>query len=343
MKSPRFRGHTSHIRLRSTGGPPPLGSPQAGGPPLGTPGGPPPGTPGGPPSGTGGGPPTGTKAPAWLENLFELSFSLLYALDDSSTRDSFKNLRVLWTRALLHTLGKIEDPVAFELLPRKTRWVVGSLAAPLWKNYGDAVVDKLDWIVNRTIFIDSELEKFLDDVDDSVGAQVIVLGSGYDTRALRFLRPGVTFFEVDLPDIATQKNAMMARFLQTNDAVPSNGGSLIKHIPFDLNDISTKQRSLLKELKDTAQFRPDLKTMVIGEAVFFYLSPDTATGLMEELFTTESISRYCLTDNLAKFGVVPGPPHLSKQKCATWLERNGKELLAHDAIWGGAIHFVSAK
>ena len=50
------------------------------------------------------------------------------------------------------------------------------------------------------------------------------------------------------------------------------------------------------------------------------------------------------TDNLAKLGVAPGPPVPSaKEKCTTWLQGAGKELVEHDAIWGGAIHFVKAK
>ena len=56
-----------------------------------------------------------------LEQVFEVAFKLLYLGDESGIRDSSKNLRVLWTRALLNTLGKIEDDIAYELLPSSCR------------------------------------------------------------------------------------------------------------------------------------------------------------------------------------------------------------------------------
>ena len=84
-------------------------------------------------------------------------------------------------------------------------------------------------------------------------------------------------------------------------------------------------------------------TLVICEAVLFYLAPPAAVGLVDELFSLPKTT-FCITDNLAKLGVAPGPPVPSaKEKCTTWLQGAGKELVEHDAIWGGAIHFVKAK
>ena len=37
--------------------------------------------------------------------------------------------------------------------------------------------------------------------------QIVILGAGYDTRALRLATEGVTFFEVDRPQVQTQKKA----------------------------------------------------------------------------------------------------------------------------------------
>ena len=165
----------------SMGGPPP----GVGGPPPGTPGGTPPGV-GGPPKGAGGPPgtaagPGNTAAPAWLETAFEVAFKLFY-LGDETVIDSSKNLRVLWTRALLANLGKVDDAVAFDLLPSKSRWVVGQfMADAVWKD--SEAVKKLDWIVDRTKFIDGQLTEFLKETASAPKRQVIVLGSGYDTRA----------------------------------------------------------------------------------------------------------------------------------------------------------------
>ena len=348
---------------------------EAGGPPPGTPGGP-----GGPPIGSsGGGPPVGgppgggTGAPGGLEKVFETAWPLLYAFDSEGkqdgVRDSSKNLRVLWTRALLSKLGRIEDEVAFELLPTGTRQLVGNfLASTLWSSpVGAPAVDKLGWIVNRTNFIDGQLQAFLDETEEGgqegggSKRQVVVLGAGYDTRSLRFQRPGLQFFEVDLPDIASAKAGMLGRFLERREAVVRP-----KHVGFDLNDIATKKSSLVEELVkgsgvisgggggggggggDSNAVRLDLDpavpTMVICEAVLFYLQPDAVQGLVKELFALPNARRFCFTDNLAKLGVAPGPPvPTPREKCEGWLGREGKTLIEHDAIWGGAIHFVAAK
>jgi len=132
---------------------------------------PPPGTGSVPPLGvtTTGGEASGTAAPCGLETFFEKVWPILYAFDKggkkSGVRDSSKNLRVLWTRALLSNLGKIDDPIAYMLLPRGTRKIVGSLAAKtIWKSpIGAPAVSKLDWIVQRTNFIDAQLQAFLDE------------------------------------------------------------------------------------------------------------------------------------------------------------------------------------
>jgi methyltransferase (TIGR00027 family) len=313
----------------ASGGPPQGGAPPgvAGGPKVG-----------GPPTG----PPTGTAAPGGLETFFDRSWPILYAFDkEGKLRDSSKNLRVLWTRALLANLGKINDPIAYNLLPRGTRKIVGPLAArSLWSSpIGAAAVAKLDWIVDRTNFIDKTVQQFLEETPGP--KQVIVLGAGYDTRSLRFQSSDIQFFEVDLPDIAIAKESLM-----TTTSLNSNTKKDIiqpKHFGFDLNTIATEQTSLVNNLVEKKGLDTEIPTMVICEAVLFYLMPEAAQGLVKELFALNA-KRYCFTDNLAKLGVAPGPPvPTPKEKCQGWLEREGKTLMDHNAIWGGAIHFVSAK
>ena len=125
-----------------------------------------------------------------------MTFKLLYLGDDSGIRDSSKNLRVLWTRALLASMGYIKDDVAYELLPKLTRGVVGPASVPLWGGTHPDVMGKLDWIVNRTRFIDASLASFLAETAEAPERQVIVIGAGYDTRCLRNRQAGVQFFEV---------------------------------------------------------------------------------------------------------------------------------------------------
>ena len=128
----------------------------------------------------------------------------------------------------------------------------------------------------------------------------------------------------------------------SNNGIDNNN---IQHIGFDLNEVLTRNASILKTLQENGCVTDGTKpTLVICEAVLFYLIPDAPKKLTTELFSLPQ-SRYCFTDNLAKLGVTPGPPMpiSAKQKCETWLQDNDKELIAHDAIWGGAIHFVGAK
>ena len=301
----------------------------------------------------------GTAAPGGLETFLERAWPILYAGDaeakQAGVRDSSKNLRVLWTRALLASLGRIEDDVAYDFLPRKTRAVVGRAAAALvWGGpLGRPAVGKLDWIVERTNFIDRQLTEFVDVTASAARRQVVLLGAGYDTRALRFRSKAenVHFFEVDLPDISAAKEAMLGRYFRDRTETPDAARPRPKHIGFDLNEIASKGKHLFDAL-GAAGFNESLPSMVICEAVLFYLQPEAAQGLIRELFTLSgdksdgkhNIVRYCFTDNLAKLGVAPGPPvPTPRDKCAEWLEGEGLTLVDHNAIWGGAIHFVAAE
>ena len=177
------------IRLQ---GPPP-GTP--GGPPAAA-GGPPPGTPGGPPGGGAGGPPAGgppprTAAQKLVDGLFEAVFPLLYAFEPDGMLDSEKNLRVLWVRALLAAAGELKDDVASELLPTASRWVV---SAPLARTIWAPAIPKLEWIKQRTEFIDETLDSFLA-ANAGASPQVVLIGAGYDTRALRYRTSAARFFE----------------------------------------------------------------------------------------------------------------------------------------------------
>ena len=306
----------------------------------GLPDGPPGSPPGGPTKGSPRGPSTGSQN-EFLENFFEIAFSILYIGDDSGIIDSSKNLRVLWTRALLSSLGKINDPIAFELLPTKTRWIVSPNLASFWEGPGSQVVDKLDWIVKRTQFIDEQLDSFINQLNGK--GQIIVLGSGYDTRALRYNHmKELTFFEIDLTDISSMKKQMIQRYRNGKGNHELKNEDQQVFIPFDLNTVSTKKESLIGTLKASG-LKEGIPTMVICEAVLFYLIPDAAKKIVSELFEFP-MTRYCITDNLSKLGVAPGPPvPTPREKCESWLNKNDKELITHDAIWGGAIHFVAAK
>ena len=59
-----------------------------------------------------------------LDAVAEVTLAGLHAFDDKAVQDSSKNLQVLWSRATLAKVGELNDPVAYELLPKSTRGVV---------------------------------------------------------------------------------------------------------------------------------------------------------------------------------------------------------------------------
>ena len=116
------------------------------------------------------------------DGLSGVAFAALHAFDDCGVQDAAKNLRVLWTRALLSNNGVLNDDVAYDLLPESTRGIVGEGAAGLW----EGLLPFCDWIRARTEYLDGVLDTFLDARQEGEEAyQVVLMGAGYDTRSLR--------------------------------------------------------------------------------------------------------------------------------------------------------------
>lgn len=77
------------------------------------------------------------------------------------------------------------------------------LCAELAEGFGGDYKDVFEWVSARTAFFDGEVLAAL-----AAGVpQIVILGAGYDGRALRFATPGVTFFEVDHPNSQADKQA----------------------------------------------------------------------------------------------------------------------------------------
>ena len=150
-------------------------------------------------------------------------------------------------QSILNKLGKIDDSIAFELLPKKTRWVA-NLAADFLP---DSVLEKLDWIVQRTDFIDGQLQSFLQETrENSERRQVLVLGSGYDTRCLRYgSLPGLDFYCVDLPSVASNCGKVIQRY---QSDVQASGNADIPQtptfVPLDLNSVGTEVLCMVQHI-----------------------------------------------------------------------------------------------
>jgi hypothetical protein len=131
----------------------------------------------------------------------------LHAWDDKAVQDSSKNLQVLWSRAVLHKNGQLDDPYAIQLLPESTR---GAVAAGAF----DGVLPFLEWVQARTEWLDQGCDVFLSSpsVAEQQPCQVVIFGAGFDTRSIRYQREGLRFIEVDLPETIEAKRTVHHRY-----------------------------------------------------------------------------------------------------------------------------------
>ena len=99
--------------------------------------------------------------------------------------------------------------------------------------------------------------------------QVVIIGAGYDCRALRYAKPGVTFFEVDHPATQRDKIARLDRL-----ALDRRG---IVFVSFDL-----VHSGLAIALID-AGFEPERSAVFLCEGLLVYLDVPTLRRLLDEL------------------------------------------------------------
>ena len=213
----------------------------------------------------------------WVANVLdkaaEDTLSLLHAFDDKAVQDSSKNLQVLWSRAVLARMGDLNDPIAYNLLPKSTRSVVDM-------GVFDGVAPFLEWVAARTAFLNEGCDAFLSSPSCANGAecQVVVFGAGFDTRSIRYQREGLRFFEVDLPGTIEAKRVVHERY-RDEDAPDVR---LPTRVGFDLNDCETT--SLLDLLEREHGFKRGVPTLFISEAVMFYVNPRAIASLYADIF-----------------------------------------------------------
>ena len=231
-----------------------------------------------------------------LDALAEVTLAGLHRWDDEAVQDSSKNLQVLWSRAVLAKIGELDDPIAYQMLPKSTRDVVTN-------GLFDFTASFLEWVAARTAFLNEGTDAFLSSpaCADGKPCQVVVFGAGFDTRSVRYQRPGLQFFEVDLPETIEAKRVVHERYRdEVNPEV-----RLPERVGFDLNDC--EQTSLLDKLEAQHGFRRDVPTMFISEAVMFYVNPKAIAALYADIFAfgerTEAM--YCFTDSMRP--LVQGP------------------------------------
>jgi methyltransferase (TIGR00027 family) len=179
-----------------------------------------------------------------------------------------------------------------------------------------------DHLLERTAFFDRVV---LDALDRGID-QVVIMGAGYDDRALRFPSPGVRFFELDHP--ATQ--ADKRRRLEGIDAGPT-------FVPVDLANDSVADALSAAQQSDA---RP---TLFICEGLLVYLEPAAIVSMLSAL-----AGRAAAGSELAASLAVHSPEYRSEAVLAranearggggaepwrTILPRDAHLALLHEAGW----------
>jgi len=114
----------------------------------------------------------------------------------------------------------------------------------------------------RTRFFDGQVLAALGRGTD----QVVILGAGYDDRALRFRSPGVRFFEVDHRHTQADKRLRLQRM------GAARSGPILVSADFGVDDVATAL--------DGAGHRADRPTLVMAEGLLVYLEPDSVVELL---------------------------------------------------------------
>lgn len=103
-------------------------------------------------------------------------------------------------------------------------------------------------------------------------AQLVVLGAGFDTLALRLHEdfPAAHFFEIDHPSTQRFKRAALS-----NNTISKNN---LHFVPLDL-----ARGKLGASLAACAAYRRGVKTLFVAEGLLMYLAPDEVEGLFSDV------------------------------------------------------------
>lgn len=132
------------------------------------------------------------------------------------------------------------------------KWKTGLLDTP-WLGLPGIV----NFIDVRTQWFDAAVNRA---ITDGI-KQVVIIAAGYDTRAYRFGRPGVHFYEIDLPHASEKKKELV------KEHMPADKYIWPEFVGADLAKVS------LMEALSRTSFDSTKRTMFIIEGLVYYLPP----------------------------------------------------------------------
>jgi methyltransferase (TIGR00027 family) len=120
----------------------------------------------------------------------------------------------------------------------------------------------------RTAFFDGQVTSAIEAGVD----QVVILGAGYDDRALRFRTAGVRFFEVDHPDTQADKRARLDTILAEDDLAGVAGRPVFVAADFGSADVAA--------VLSAAGHDRGRATLFLSEGLLVYLDQPTTVRFL---------------------------------------------------------------
>ncbi|MBF6554577.1 MAG: class I SAM-dependent methyltransferase [Acidimicrobiales bacterium] len=117
----------------------------------------------------------------------------------------------------------------------------------------------------RTRFVDDEVLRAI----EGGTSQIVILGAGYDDRALRFRSPRVHYFELDHPTTQSDKRQRLRRM-----------GADLTHVTLEAADFRSDD---VAAVLARSGHRADLPSLFICEGLLVYLDQATILGLLARL------------------------------------------------------------
>ncbi len=166
------------------------------------------------------------------------------------------------------------------------------------------------WLALRTAFLDEHLVKLL----DQGFRQVVLLGSGLDTRAARLGRTGVRFFEVDRGDSHAERARRVAG-LPKWPAAPATA------IGCDFERDDFVERLVASGLD------PAVPAVVVWEGVTYYLEEEAVRTTLRNVATRLHSRSILLFDHFSKKFVDAAARNRKDDAAASFVEDLGERFV----------------
>ena len=172
----------------------------------------------------------------------------------------------------------------------------------------------LAYVGGRTRFFDEQVREAL----GQRRCQIVIIGAGYDDRALRFRTQGVRFVEVDHPATQADKRERLDRLgVDTSD---------VRFVAADFEADALDER-LLPELD------AEIATLVLCESVLMYLRPQAGQKLLRSLSRAPGASVRMVSDLPVRPASWRGRLTFAQFRLFAWAAREPvRTVLAPDAV-----------